>query len=281
MLARRPVCHHHCHQQFRHRDLSPGHSGINNLIATEPEQKDGEFTGKVSGLPCFREGKIARLESWLDEHNLTWLSFLESWFYSDSLNDIPLLNKGDSSRGGGPRRDPQGPCGKKRLAYHQPAIMFRAFAMYEVQLDLTNFTPLVGAAAPSVSDGLITWRGVERIAAMIARTHRPAAAGIFFFLLGLPACLPGCYSAAWTFLFRRLPRRCSLPADSSMSHQIVWQLRLPRVLAAFACGGLLALAGALLQVLLRNPLADPYILGVSGGAAVGALACDAAGMGIC
>jgi iron complex transport system permease protein len=46
---------------------------------------------------------------------------------------------------------------------------------------------------------------------------------------------------------------------------------LPRVLAAFACGGLLALAGALLQVLLRNPLADPYILGVSGGGAVGAL----------
>ena len=67
--------------------------GLNNLIATEPEQKDGEFTGRVSGLPCFREGKIARLESWLDEHNLTWLSFLESWFYSDSLNDLPLLKK--------------------------------------------------------------------------------------------------------------------------------------------------------------------------------------------
>ena len=67
--------------------------GISNLIATEPEHKDGEFTGQVSGLPCFREGKIARLESWLDEHNLTWLSFLESWFYSDSLNDLPLLNK--------------------------------------------------------------------------------------------------------------------------------------------------------------------------------------------
>lgn len=67
--------------------------GINHLIATEPEQKDGEFTGRVSGMPCFREGKIARLENWLDEHNLTWLSFLESWFYSDSLNDLPLLNK--------------------------------------------------------------------------------------------------------------------------------------------------------------------------------------------
>lgn len=67
--------------------------GISNLIATEPEHKGGEFTGQVSGVPCFREGKITRLESWLDEHNLTWLSFLESWFYSDSLNDLPLLKK--------------------------------------------------------------------------------------------------------------------------------------------------------------------------------------------
>ena len=67
--------------------------GINNLIATEPEQKNGEFTGQVLGAPCFREGKITRLENWLDEHNLTWLSFLESWFYSDSLNDMPLLHK--------------------------------------------------------------------------------------------------------------------------------------------------------------------------------------------
>ena len=66
---------------------------VTHLIATEPEQNDGEFTGRVSGLPCFREGKIARLESWLDEHNLTWLSFLESWFYSDSLNDLPLLKR--------------------------------------------------------------------------------------------------------------------------------------------------------------------------------------------
>jgi iron complex transport system permease protein len=53
--------------------------------------------------------------------------------------------------------------------------------------------------------------------------------------------------------------------------EIVWDVRVPRALAAFACGALLALSGALLQVLLRNPLADPYILGVSGGASVGAL----------
>jgi iron complex transport system permease protein len=57
-----------------------------------------------------------------------------------------------------------------------------------------------------------------------------------------------------------------------VNREIVWGLRMPRALAAFACGGLLALAGALLQVLLRNPLADPYLLGISGGAATGALA---------
>jgi len=61
--------------------------------------------------------------------------------------------------------------------------------------------------------------------------------------------------------------------DSSLGvvDDVVWKLRLPRALAAFACGGLLAVSGVLLQVLLRNPLADPYILGVSGGAALGAI----------
>jgi len=58
--------------------------------------------------------------------------------------------------------------------------------------------------------------------------------------------------------------------DESLS-AIILELRLPRAVAAFVSGGLLATAGALMQVLLRNPLADPYILGISGGAAVGAL----------
>jgi iron complex transport system permease protein len=58
---------------------------------------------------------------------------------------------------------------------------------------------------------------------------------------------------------------------SGPTADIVLKLRLPRILAAFSCGGLLALAGVLLQVLLRNPLADPYIFGVSGGAALGVL----------
>lgn len=58
---------------------------------------------------------------------------------------------------------------------------------------------------------------------------------------------------------------------ADMTSEVVWRLRLPRALAVFVCGGLLATSGALMQVLLRNPLADPYVLGISGGAAVGAL----------
>lgn len=60
---------------------------------------------------------------------------------------------------------------------------------------------------------------------------------------------------------------------------LIMELRVPRSLAAFATGGLLALAGALMQVLLRNPLADPYVLGLSGGAAVGVLVAMLAGLG--
>ena len=66
---------------------------------------------------------------------------------------------------------------------------------------------------------------------------------------------------------------------SSLHRTLVLELRLPRTLAAFATGGLLAVAGALMQVLLRNPLADPYVLGLSGGAAVGALLAMLGGLG--
>ncbi len=73
----------------------------------------------------------------------------------------------------------------------------------------------------------------------------------------------------------RIPLREVLSAlfegSASVHGEVVRSLRLPRALAGFACGGLLALAGALLQVLLRNPLADPYVLGISGGAGVGAI----------
>jgi len=66
-------------------------------------------------------------------------------------------------------------------------------------------------------------------------------------------------------------------SEPDAASAIVRELRLPRALAAFAVGGLLALAGSLMQVLLRNPLADPYVLGISGGAAVGALGAMLAG----
>ena len=67
--------------------------GVENLIATEPEQIGGEFTGRVSGMPSFREGKVVRLEQWMAQRGWNWGSFAASTFYSDSLNDLPLLEK--------------------------------------------------------------------------------------------------------------------------------------------------------------------------------------------
>lgn len=68
--------------------------------------------------------------------------------------------------------------------------------------------------------------------------------------------------------------------QDGLNYSLIHELRLPRALAAFVCGAMLALSGLLMQALLRNPLADPYILGVSGGAAVGALLAISAGLGI-
>ncbi len=65
--------------------------GIKYLIGTEPEEINGEFTGRVAGTPSFREGKIKRLEEWLQARGLGWNSFSNTHFYSDSLNDLPLL----------------------------------------------------------------------------------------------------------------------------------------------------------------------------------------------
>jgi HAD superfamily hydrolase (TIGR01490 family) len=67
--------------------------GIEHLIATEPEHIDGEFTGRVADVPCFREGKITRLTNWLSSRGWTLASFESSTFYSDSLNDLPLMCK--------------------------------------------------------------------------------------------------------------------------------------------------------------------------------------------
>lgn len=71
--------------------------GIENLLATEPEvNADGEFTGKTVGTPCFQAGKIERLRHWLQEQKLDWQRSLQgSTFYSDSYNDLPLLETVD------------------------------------------------------------------------------------------------------------------------------------------------------------------------------------------
>jgi len=67
--------------------------GIEHLLATELEVRDGRFTGRPSGTPCFREGKVTRLAEWLATRGRTLASFSASWFYSDSLNDLPLLER--------------------------------------------------------------------------------------------------------------------------------------------------------------------------------------------
>jgi HAD superfamily hydrolase (TIGR01490 family) len=66
--------------------------GVPKLIATDIEEVDGMFTGKPRGTPTFREGKIERVNEWLAERGHT-LGDYESWFYSDSLNDLPLLER--------------------------------------------------------------------------------------------------------------------------------------------------------------------------------------------
>ena len=64
--------------------------GIKNLIATEFIVKDNKFTGEVDGVPCFREGKVQKVEEWIKENGY---NLLDATFYSDSFNDLPLLEK--------------------------------------------------------------------------------------------------------------------------------------------------------------------------------------------
>ncbi len=64
--------------------------GVPHLLATEPEVINGRYTGRTVGIPCFQQGKVERLNAWLAE---TGSDLTESWFYSDSHNDLPLLNR--------------------------------------------------------------------------------------------------------------------------------------------------------------------------------------------
>ena len=67
--------------------------GIPHLIGTIPAQINDQFTGQSTGVPSFREGKVTRVEAWLEAMGLWWSDFDRTWFYSDSLNDLPLLEK--------------------------------------------------------------------------------------------------------------------------------------------------------------------------------------------
>jgi HAD superfamily hydrolase (TIGR01490 family) len=66
--------------------------GFDNVIATEPEIRNGRYTGRVAGMPNMREGKVERLLEWLSGRGMALSDFSESWFYSDSQNDLPLLS---------------------------------------------------------------------------------------------------------------------------------------------------------------------------------------------
>ncbi|MFK7863527.1 MAG: HAD family hydrolase [Pseudohongiellaceae bacterium] len=65
--------------------------GVDKLIATELELIDGHYTGEISGIPCFQEGKVQRMSQWLNAMASTEFSLENSIFYSDSINDLPLL----------------------------------------------------------------------------------------------------------------------------------------------------------------------------------------------
>lgn len=70
--------------------------GVDHLIAIDLEaDARGELTGAITGVPSFREGKVARVEQWLADRGLRWSDLAHSTFYSDSMNDLPLLEKVD------------------------------------------------------------------------------------------------------------------------------------------------------------------------------------------
>lgn len=109
----------------------------------------------------------------------------------------------------------------------------------------------------------------------VARQRTQAVALILVGLAILAASIGlsiGSVSLTWTDFFAAL-----FGHGVDIDRQIIWQLRFPRVMAGFATGALLAVAGTLLQAMLRNPLADPYILGTAGGAGVAALSAIALG----
>ena len=67
--------------------------GVDRLIASDPQMANGEFTGRIEGIPCFHEGKITKLDAWLESRGEALPDFAESYFYGDSQSDVPLMDK--------------------------------------------------------------------------------------------------------------------------------------------------------------------------------------------
>ena len=92
--------------------------GVDHILATVPEQRDGQYTGRVTGTPCFQDGKVTRLREWLASHDQ---DLQGSYFYSDSHNDLPLLKLVDHPVAVDP--DPQLQATAEQL--HWPVISLR------------------------------------------------------------------------------------------------------------------------------------------------------------
>lgn len=92
--------------------------GIPHLIATDPEMRDGRYTGNVVGTPCFQQGKITRLNEWL---NAQGGDLKGSWFYSDSHNDLPLLRLVDHPVA----VDPDEPLTRHAKHHNWPVVTLR------------------------------------------------------------------------------------------------------------------------------------------------------------
>ena len=90
--GRRPVRGGHGHQRLRHRSHRP-RLRHPHLIATDAEYRHGRYTGRIHGTPSFKEGKVVRVDQWLAGMGTALTDFPESFFYSDSVNDVPLLEK--------------------------------------------------------------------------------------------------------------------------------------------------------------------------------------------
>ncbi|MCB1662280.1 MAG: iron ABC transporter permease [Pseudomonadales bacterium] len=100
---------------------------------------------------------------------------------------------------------------------------------------------------------------------------------VLLFCAALTSLIVSVSSGSMTLTFGQLWQALTTGSES-LAHTLIWELRIPRAITAFMVGAMLSIAGALMQVILRNPLADPYILGVSGGASVAALLAMLAGI---